>query len=275
MVSQVERILILAKTYPSPSAQYTETSCVAGINEGGEMRRLYPVPFRFIDKDQQFKKWQWIEARIEKANRDHCVESHRIYVDTITCGEVIDTNGQWRKRRPWIDQIPVFTNFDDLEAGRLTTGTTLAILRPKAILELEIVKARNPTWTDEEKEKLLREQLQCSLFVEDEVKKEIRELRKVPFDFYYQYVCNTPAGEKTFRHKIVDWEAGALYWKCSKSHGDNWEAPFRQMYGDKLLKTDIALMMGNIHQYPHQWLIISLICPPKQKPEDSMQLSLF
>jgi hypothetical protein len=71
MASQVEKILILAKTYPSPSAQHVETSCVAGINEQGAMRRLYPVPFRLIEEGQKFKKWQWIEVRIEKANKDH------------------------------------------------------------------------------------------------------------------------------------------------------------------------------------------------------------
>ncbi|WP_228124977.1 hypothetical protein [Candidatus Methylospira mobilis] len=47
---QIERVLILAKTYPSPSAQYVETSCVAGINEHGVMRRIYPVPFRYIEQ---------------------------------------------------------------------------------------------------------------------------------------------------------------------------------------------------------------------------------
>jgi hypothetical protein len=51
MATTVERILILAKTYPSPSAKHTETSCVAGINEAGEPRRLYPVPFRLITGD--------------------------------------------------------------------------------------------------------------------------------------------------------------------------------------------------------------------------------
>lgn len=60
MASQIERILILAKTYPSPSAQHVETSCVAGINEQGAMRRLYPLPFRLIEEGQKLKKWQWI-----------------------------------------------------------------------------------------------------------------------------------------------------------------------------------------------------------------------
>ena len=83
MASQVEKILILAKTYPSPSAQHVETSCVAGINEQGAMRRLYPVPFRLIEEGQKFKKWQWITARVRRAQDDARTESHRVSVDTI------------------------------------------------------------------------------------------------------------------------------------------------------------------------------------------------
>ena len=65
------RILILCKTYPSPSAAYTETSCVAGMDEAGNLIRLYPVPFRLVTDDQRFSKWQWIEASIEKSSNDH------------------------------------------------------------------------------------------------------------------------------------------------------------------------------------------------------------
>jgi hypothetical protein len=85
MASFLTRVLILCKTYPSPSAKYAETSCVAGMTEDGQLIRLYPVPFRLVSDDQQFKKWQWITARFEKARDDHRPESHRVFVDTIEC----------------------------------------------------------------------------------------------------------------------------------------------------------------------------------------------
>ena len=44
-------MLILCKTYPIPSAKYSELSCVAGIDSQGMMIRLFPVPFRLIDSD--------------------------------------------------------------------------------------------------------------------------------------------------------------------------------------------------------------------------------
>jgi len=112
--THTERILILAKTYPSPSTKYVETSGIAGVNQNGLMRRLYPVPFRMIEEGQQLKKWQWINVRIEKANKDHRPESHKLYVDTIECIEQIDTKQEWSARRTWLDRIPSFENFDDI-----------------------------------------------------------------------------------------------------------------------------------------------------------------
>ncbi|MBI5923892.1 MAG: hypothetical protein HY847_19865 [Betaproteobacteria bacterium] len=266
-----ERILILAKTYPSPSSKYSETSCVAGITDTGVMRRLFPVPFRLIEHGQQFKKWQWIETLVEKAPADRRRESHKIYIDTISVQEIIEPKRNWTDRLPWIDKIPSFTNFDDIEASRLEHGTTLALLRPKHLLELAISDADRPDWTDEEKAILLKDGMQGKLFTEEETRQHIKELRKVPYNFHYRYVCDSPEGEKTFLHKIIDWEAGMLFWNCRKDHGKEWEKPFRAKLGEQLPNKDLMFLMGNQHRFPHQWLIISVIYPPKQKPTDSSQ----
>ena len=60
------RILILCKTYPSPSGKHVETSCVAGMEEGGQLIRLFPIPFRLIDDQKQFRKWQWVNCGLAK-----------------------------------------------------------------------------------------------------------------------------------------------------------------------------------------------------------------
>lgn len=274
-LNRLERILILAKTYPSPSAQYVETSCVAGINQDGLMRRLYPVPFRMIEEGSQFKKWQWIEVRIEKANKDRRPESHKLYVDTISCLDVIESKKEWGLRWEWLDKIPTFENFNDIEAKRIDGGLSLALLRPKKLISLEITKSRNHDWTEEEKEKLMREQMQGDFFSEAEAKRQVKELRKVPYDFYYRYVCDSPTGEDERRHKIVDWEAGALYWHCRKSHGDDWEKPFRAKLEEQLGSKDLMFLMGNQHRFQDQWLIISLVYPPKRKQAETSQGLLF
>lgn len=246
-----EDLLILAKTYPSPSANYTETTCVAAINQQGVMRRIYPVPFRMLQNNQHFKKWQWISARIEKAHNDHRLESYKIYTDTITQKNELSTKNEWYERKEWINQIP-----------KLQELNTLYLVQPTSIDSLEIVPESSPDWTDVQKEKLTRAQSQMSLFNKNEQIQPDVMLRKIPYKFYYHYTIDTPDGKLSQKHKIVDWEAGALYWNCFHSHGKNWEQPFRKKMEEDLPSKDLMFLLGNIQRFRDQWLIISLIYPP-------------
>jgi len=275
MSNRHERILILCKTYPSPSAGHAETSCVAGVTEQGEMRRLFPVPFRLIQDAKQFKKWQWITARVEKARSDHRPESHRVFIDTIACEDTpISTRDHWRDRRPWIERIPLFEDFNDLEAARLDRRITLALLRPKRVVGLDLKAVDNPDWTEDERAKLLQAQNQGNLFDETDAKS-LRLLRKLPYDFHYRYECESGGRINAYRHKIVDWEAGALFWNVRNRNGDSWELPFRAKLEKQLPGDDLMFLMGTVHRFPDQWLIVSLIYPPKQLPATVRQESLF
>jgi hypothetical protein len=99
------RILILCKTYPSPSGKYAETTCVAGMDENGNLVRLFPVPFRLIAEEQQFKKWQWVKAKVEKAKKDHRPESFTIKTDTIAGGSVVEPGRNWGERRRLLSPV--------------------------------------------------------------------------------------------------------------------------------------------------------------------------
>ena len=268
-----EKILILAKTYPAPSGRYDEIACVAGINENGEMRRLYPIKFRFLDDEQQFKKWQWITARVNKAPKDHRPESHNIDADSLECGRQVETGGNWESRRSWLDRIPTFENEDQLEEARKTSQTTLALLYPLADVRLEITPTKNQDWTPEERERLSRHE-HGDLFRPEMVNVPI--LRKVPFDFHYKYIVKGLGGiEKEQKHKIVDWEACRLYWRCRNDYGQRWEEYFRKKLELDLGGRDLMFLMGTMHRFPDQWLIVSLIYPPKREPGFEAQGRLF
>lgn len=276
MDSQVQRVLILCKTYPSPSARYVETSCVAGISDSGELMRLYPVPFRLIQDEQRFKKWQWISARLYKSNTDNRPESYKVYVDTIECDpDVVSTEDNWRERRDWIEKLPIFDSFEAIEARRLDGGQSLALLRPNRIVALEIEKAGTPDWTQDEKDKLLQLQAQGDLFQKDEEAGQLRLLKKIPYDFYYRYEAASVSGPQVLRHKLVDWEVGALYWNCNRLYGADWEDKFRQKLESEFAGKDLILMLGNMQRFRHQWLAVSLIYPPRQRPEAERQAPLF
>lgn len=278
MATFTQRVLILCKTYPSPSATYAETSCVAGVTEDGALIRLFPVPFRLIADEQQFRKWQWITALVEKARDDHRPESHRIFVDKIECDPAALPAGKegWPHRMELLHKVPVYTDFASVEAARMNGGATLALLRPSRILDLEIKATRSADWTDDEKAKLTQMQRQSSLFSEDEDRQQVALLEKIPFDFHYRYECLVDGQPFVYRHKLVDWEVGALYRRLRKQYGaSGWEKPFREKYEQELPARDLLLLLGTIHRFPDQWLAVSVICPPKPQPEGQRQAGLF
>lgn len=163
------------------------------MEEDGRLIRLFPIPFRLIDDQKQFKKWQWVQARIGKASNDHRPESHKVFFDTIVCDDhPLPTSHGWQARREQLGKMTVFDDFASLDAARVSSGTTLGLVRPSRVLGLDIAPANNPDWTEEEKKKLVRHERQGGLFDEADAKT-IVTLKKVPFDFHYRYVCGSGA----------------------------------------------------------------------------------
>lgn len=59
-MSETRRVFIVVKTYPTISRKYDELVCTAGILDDGSWVRIYPFPFRKLDYEQRYKKYQWI-----------------------------------------------------------------------------------------------------------------------------------------------------------------------------------------------------------------------
>ena len=91
---------------------------------------------------------------------------------------------------------------------------------------------------------------------------------------YYSYECTTSAGTETSVHKLTDWEIGALYWNCVQGYGPRWEEKFRQKLETDFARKDLLFLMGTIHRFPDQWLIVGIVYPPKPPPNRAEQLGL-
>ena len=164
-----------------------------------------------------------------------------------------------------------------MESARLASGTTIALLRPARVLGPghHPIRRRRTGPEAAEKKKLLQQQSQGKLFAAKEATA-IATLRKIPYDFHYRCVYIGSDGvEVEARHKISDWEIGALYWNVRDKHGDKWEQPFRDKVQTELPSKNLMFLMGTIHRFPDQWLVISVIYPPKPPAEPSGQLSLL
>ena len=250
-----ENLLIITKTYPMPSSDYREHTCVAAINDKGELRRLYPVPFRLLSAERQFKRWQWISAKIEKSS-DKRPESHRIDTDSI---KIINKKTLGWPERLSILRPHIFKNLGALEANRVSNGQSLGIIQPNNF-QLVIEEEENKNWTESELANLTRE----GLFDPEEVKNR-SVLKKMPYRFYYEYECIENGKLVKYRHLITDWEVGMLYFNCVKDYKSSWENKFREkLEAEFTTKKELFFIMGTVHRFPDQWLIVGLIYPSKK-----------
>lgn len=261
-----EKILILCKTYPNPSKTYRETVCVAGITSKGQLIRLYPIPFRYLAADKAFKKWQWIEADISKTQTDYRPESHKIKdISTIEVVGQIESNGDWRDRMEQLKDLKVYQNIDEIKTESEQSYLSLALLKPVRIVDLEISKESQTSWSQEELDAMNGYSQQMTLGLEDELAAlKSKILERIPYKFHYVYKVmknGVLSDEKTI---IKDWEIAQLYRNCVKSHPNDWQDKVKQKYLREFAEKDVTFLIGNTSSVPRNWMIISVIYPPKQ-----------
>ena len=274
------KVLITVKTYPTLSEKYDELVCTAGFREDGSWVRIYPVPFRKLDYQNQYDKWQWREFDLVKNTSDFRPESYRpTDIDKEICLlDEVDTKGNWGKRKRHISAAKVWYNMTELitEAKDPNTRTSLAIVKPKEVIDF-VCEPCESEWDKQKMDKVIANKAQGSLFDESETRLVFKVVTKVPYNF--SYIFTTEDGIKR-KIMIEDWEVGALYWNCWKqAAGDKIEAckKVKERFLDYMWKErDLYFFMGTTKQYhnvsPNPFIIIGVFYPPKI---DSQQLSLF
>lgn len=263
-----ERVLIVVKTYPTLSKKYIELVCTAGFREDGSWVRIYPLPFRFLDDDRKYKKYQWIEIDMEKNPRDSRPESYRpINIDDIALGEVVSTG----RRRDWderkrivLGNNKVFTNLQEVIDGAKNNEFSLAVFKPSKILEFTSEKV--PDAWDASREDVAREALKQGSLFEDSPASNETIMPKLPYKFSYRFRDDKG---KVSKLMIEDWEIGQLYWRCLKQGGEEHAVrKVKEKYFDDFAKTkDLHLFLGTTYKFhkmgaPNPYVIIGTFHPP-------------
>jgi len=254
------KVLVTVKTYPIPSAKYDELSCTAGVAEDGEFIRLYPINYRDLPWDQQFKKYQWIEVMAEKhEGRDFRKESWRPDSASVTlCGEPIPTGrgGDWSERGKNVLKN-VAASMEELRDRQESDYTSLGIFRPREVVDLTIAPD-DPNW----KQSFLDELRQTRLW--DTRTKSKEPPRKVPWRFQYRFRCDDTRC-KGHRMTNEDWEVGALYWNLVDRGAtpDEAAAKVKQKFLDEICapERETYFYVGTVLSYPKSWLVIGTFWP--------------
>lgn len=259
-----EKVLVTVKTYPVLSKTYMELACTAGFRADGSWIRIYPVPFRLLDKNQHFQKYQWIELEVAKNDKDPRPESFRpINRDDIQLCEKIGTERAWEERKRIIlKQNKIHTNLSEAIAGANENQYSLVIFRSKEILDF-VVEPVEREWSKEKLDALKAFLNQGNLF--EEAQEDFKVMPKLPYKFSYKFVDEKDT-ESTLM--IEDWEIGQLYWNCVKNADEKTAVQkVRQKYFDDFAKTkDLYLFLGTTRQF-HGWaknpfVIIGTFHPP-------------
>jgi len=208
---QQTRVLVTVKTYPHPSVGSVELVCCAGITSDFDLIRIYPVDFRYRPKPQQFAKYQWIEVDLapRPRNKDWRKESRQPLLGTLTLCEKIGTGprSSWAKRADIVDRVPHHT-VQQLRALHDGDGTSLGIVRPSEVLDLEASKCSD-RWSAKEELALS----QVNLFGQRP-----KPLHKIPYTFRYVFKCDDDIEPN--RCTLTDWEMGMLFLNQRARHNE-------------------------------------------------------
>ena len=266
-------VFITVKTYPSLSTKYDELVCTAGITDKGEWVRIYPVPFRKLKWEKQYKKYQWIELDLIKNKSDFRPESYK----PVNQGENIKTKESitdWEERKRIILKTKkTYKNLKSLIKEAKEKGTSLAFFKPKKIVDFKIKELREREWDAQKIERIKEKSKQLSLFNSDKPHEIFKEVQKLPYKFSYVFMDEE---SKQSTLMIEDWEIGALYWNCFTREKDEAKAvqKVKQKYFDEFKKKDLFLFLGTTKEFhnvaPNPFIIIGVFYPPIKQ-----QTSLF
>lgn len=274
-----ERILITVKTYPVLSKKYRELVCTAGVTESGEWRRLFPIQFRALyGTNQTYKKYQWIEAELEKSSKDKRPESYRIVGNSLrTEGKPLSSANHWSARKSaFLNKVELHDDLARLIARAHDNELSLGAFRPARILDFKW-KPVEREWDPDTLAELEMKKKQLDFFIPEEtIAKQFEVVQKLPYKFSYKF---EDARGKVSTLMIEDWEIGALYWNClADSEGDEAAAleKVRTKYWGEFVESgeiDLTLILGTTQKF-HQmksdnpFLIIGVFYPKSDRQGD-------
>lgn len=256
--SEIKKVLVTVKAYPNPSKKYGETVCVAGIDiDTKKWIRLYPIPYRDLDKNKKFVKYNIIQVKVFKPKEDKRPESYKVYIDSIKILDHIDTKDKWNRRKNIV--LPAI---DDSMCKILKNSEkedqSLGILKP---CKIDFISKKVRLG---QKEELSRESCYAQLSFLNPKKNVIE---KIPFDFSYKFLCYNEPSCPVHDYTIIDWEIGQSYrdWRWKYKSESILLEKIKERWLTRMCseKNDVYFFVGNMKRFRDKFMILGVFYPPK------------
>jgi hypothetical protein len=212
------QVLITVKATPQPSSSYGDTSCVAGVRIDGDKPRwirLYPIAFRWLSDDAQFKKYNVIDIEVRRKDSDGRRES---YSPTQDSWAVVKNLPPWKARHNVIGQLEPTTTCSLMKAASADgTAPSLGLVYPTDIDRLEFEP--HPKWTPDQLAKM-QQRIDKEAHALIPMSGSIPSILKEPeFTVRYRYRCASPTCNG-HQGRILDWELTSLQNRLRYEHKD-------------------------------------------------------
>jgi hypothetical protein len=229
---------------------------------------MYPIPYRFLQDQQKYPKYSWMELNLTRKTHDFRPESYspKLGVDEpIKVFKQIGTANEWAARKSYALN-EVFTSMNELIALAKDPSQrkSLATLKPARIVDF-VIEEDEREWKQEWQDQLK----QFNMFEFPTQRGQKKLVKKLPYKFSYRFFSE---GDKEPRKMMIeDWEIGALFWNCLyRTDGDERAAVelVKQKYLEEFAEKDLYLFVGTTLKFhamsaPNPFVIIGVFYPPK------------
>ena len=254
MILETKQILVTVKAYPNPSKKYGETVCVAGVDINTQQWvRLYPIPYRDLDDNKKFEKYNLIEVKVHKATDDTRPESYKIDAGSIKIVDKLDSKNNWEKRKQYL--LPTISSSfcNIIEEGK-QSNKSLGMIKPERVA-FTYKKSRCQDADD-------REACYAQLSLYDKQKKAIEE---IPFQFRYSFYCQGKTECPGHDLPIIDWEIGQAYriWRYKYKQESLLLEKIKQRWHDGMCtgSHDTYFFVGNMNRFRDIFMILGVFYP--------------
>lgn len=266
--------LPIVKAYPAVSKRHGEVACIAGVqfthtdalsHPDVHWVRLFPVPFRDLEDEQQFAKYQPIRVRVESHSSDSRPETRRPDRESIeVTGDTIPAKGDWLGRRPYVEPLMV-DSMCAIQCRQKEDRTSLGLFRPAEILGLDIEDIDVKEEKEELAQTMARREAQGSLLKGGEIDEKaelLGALDLIPHRFKLRYRC-ADSGCQGHVQSIIDWEILQFYRR--EREKPDWEQIVRRRVLEEICAPDrdVALVVGNQHQHENAFLVLGFWWPKR------------
>jgi hypothetical protein len=249
-----KKVLVTVKTYPNPSRKYQETVCVAGIDlDTNAWIRLYPIKFRDLEANKQFKKNNGIKIKAQKAKDDKRPESYQVDADSIEIVDWYDSKKLWEKRKKVV--LPTLSkSFCEIIEESKLHDKSLGVFKPDKV---HFIHKKVKTDDLEERQKYYAQQ---GFF--DKAKKPIEP---IPYDFRYSFFCQDEPDCPGHNLLIIDWEINQAYrqWRYNYKPEPLLLEKIKERWLNNMCtnKHDTYFFVGNTKRFRENFMVLGVFYP--------------